>query len=177
DENVDAREFLLWRGMTAGAQADGSWRNLKGDKGEIVAKGMLQRRLIESDLLQVETSVNENSRFLTLTLTDGRIIIFGDEPDIAIYKDSQPLAAIEIKGGIDNAGVLERIGAALKSLGRTKGENPNSITILIMQAVSVSQQAVADLTANQDTVNYWFTMEELLDEEAKRETFFKLLDV
>lgn len=176
DEKVDAREFLLWRGMTAGAQADGSWRNLKGNEGEIVAKGMLQRRLLASGLLQGETS-SESSRYLTLPLIDGRIIKFGDEPDIGIYRDTKPLVAVEIKGGIDNAGVLERIGAALKSLRRIKEENPRSITILIMQAVSVSDQAIEDLNANRDTLNYWFTMEELLDEEVKREAFFKLINI
>jgi hypothetical protein len=30
---------------------------------------------------------------------------------------------IEVKGGIDQAGVLERIGATLKSLRRTRQEN------------------------------------------------------
>ncbi len=116
DESIDAREFILWRGMAAGAQAIGSWNNSKGDEGEIVVKGLLQHRLVESGLLTDTASVTENARFLRLILNDGRVIVFGDEPDIAFYRDDQTLVAVEIKGGIDSAGVLERIGAALKSL-------------------------------------------------------------
>jgi hypothetical protein len=37
-----------------------------------------------------------------------------------------------MKGGIDPAGILERIGAALKSLQRTRQENANLVTVLIL---------------------------------------------
>ena len=57
-----------------------------------------------------------------LQLKDNRRIEFADEPDIAIYLGDQIKVAIEVKGGIDTAGVLERIGAALKSLSRAKAE-------------------------------------------------------
>ena len=86
-------------------------------------------------------------------------------------------SAVEIKGGIDKAGVLERVGAAIKSLRRAKEENPKSITILVMQAVSITQQAIEDLKSNRDAVNYWFTVEELIEDENKRETFFGLLNI
>jgi hypothetical protein len=32
DEQIDAREFDLWRGMAAGSQAQGSWQNAKGSQ-------------------------------------------------------------------------------------------------------------------------------------------------
>jgi hypothetical protein len=56
----------------------------------------------------------------------------------AIYKEDKIQAAVEIKGGIDTAGVLERVGAAIKSLRRAKEENPQSTTILILQGVSIT---------------------------------------
>ena len=73
------------------------------------------------------------------------MLVFADEPDVAIYQNDVPQVAVEVKGGIDPAGVLERIGAALKSLQRTRQENPNSVTVLILQDVSMTQRAKEDL--------------------------------
>lgn len=172
DEQIDAREFDLWRGMAAGSQAQGSWQNAKGAQVEIVVKGLLQRRLREKKL--ISTEIEDGTR---LKLADNRVVIFADEPDIAFYKRGHIVAAIEIKGGIDTAGVLERIGAAMKSLSRTKRENPDAITILIVQGVSVTPQARRDLKINKRTVNYWFTVEDILDSDRSREKLFKLLGV
>ena len=44
DEIVDEREFHLWRGMAAGAQAQGSWGNLKGKRVEVQVKTVLRQR-------------------------------------------------------------------------------------------------------------------------------------
>jgi hypothetical protein len=40
---------------------------------------------------------------------------FGSEPDISFLRGDDLLAVVEIKGGIDPAGALERYGAATKS--------------------------------------------------------------
>ena len=87
------------------------------------------------------------------------------------------MAAVEVKGGIDKAGVLERVGAAIKSLSRSKEENPDSVTILILQEVSMTSQSVIDLQTNQKTVNYWFTVEDVLENEEKRNEIFALLGI
>ncbi len=169
DEQIDAREFDLWRGMAAGSQAQGSWQNTKGSRVEIIIKGILQRRLRERELVAVE---KEGVR---MELRDGRVVIFADEPDIAIYQNDKVQAAIEIKGGIDTAGVLERVGAAIKSLRRAKQENPQSTTLLILQGLSLTQKAKDDLEINRDAVNHWFTVEDVLEDENKREAIFKIL--
>lgn len=98
-------------------------------------------------------------------------------PDVAIYQADKILAAVEIKGGIDTAGVLERIGAAIKSLRRAKEENPQSTTLLILQGLSLTQKARNDLEINRDTVNYWFTVEDVLEDESKREEIFRILKI
>ena len=95
-----------------------------------------------------------------------RVVIFSDEPDIAIYRDDKIQAAIEIKGGIDTAGVLERVGAAIKSLRRAREENPQSTTILL-QGVSVTPKK-NDLEINRDAVNHWFTIEDVLENQDRR---------
>jgi hypothetical protein len=170
DEKLDAREFDLWRGMTAGSQAQGSWQNNKGDIIEGVIRDIIQHRLREKHLI---VSKDE----LTLSLNDGRIVTFSDEPDIGFYQEEKIIAALEIKGGIDKAAVLERIGAAVKSLIRAKEENPNSVTILVLQSVSMTEQSLNDLQTNKNAVNYWFTIEEVLKDDAKREALFQLLRI
>ncbi|HNB52312.1 MAG TPA: XcyI family restriction endonuclease [Anaerolineales bacterium] len=170
DEHIDQREFDLWRGMAAGSQAQGSWQNLKGKQSEILVKGFITRRLREKGFVQQENGEK-------LILKDGRHMEFADEPDIAIYLNHQIQVAIEIKGGIDTAGVLERIGAAIKSLRRAKEENPKALTLLLLQAVSVTQTAANDLAINQTSVNYWFTLEEFVQNEETRTNIFELLNI
>lgn len=172
DEQIDAREFDLWRGMAAGSQAQGSWQNAKGRRIEVIVKGILQRRLCEKKWILEETADG-----LCMQLRDGRTIVFADEPDVGVYRKERIVAAVEIKGGIDTAGVLERVGAAIKSLSRAKEANPESTTILILQGVSVTQQARDDLKTNPIAVNYWLTVEAVLEDEEKREEFFRLLAV
>ncbi len=168
DNDITPREFDMWRGMAAGAQADGSWRNLKGKKAEIVIKGALLRRLREKALIHSEAADE-------VIMADGRIIIFADEPDIAIYDQGKIQVAIEVKGGIDTAGILERVGAAIKSLNRAKEENPRSITILLVQGISMTERALADLTINQKAVNHWFSIEQFLEDETHREDVLHLM--
>ncbi|MEM1170586.1 MAG: XcyI family restriction endonuclease [Cyanobacteria bacterium P01_H01_bin.35] len=172
DEQINPREFNIWRGMAAGAQAQGSWQNIKGNKIEILIRGLLERRLKEQRLVTDEKTDNS-----TINLLDDRVIIFADEPDIAVYQDEKIIAAIEIKGGIDRAGILERVGAAIKSLSRAKTINPESITILILQGVSLTQQAIEDLNNHQLIVNYWFTVEAVLEDNQKQNELFTLLAI
>ena len=128
DEQIDPREFDLWRGMTAGATAQGSWLNKKGDVAENLVKGFIRRRIRSQGLL-----AREDNSGVTDFLTDHRTVKYGSEPDIAVYEGQEILAAVEIKGGIDTAGVLERVGAAIKSLSRAKNENPRVTTYALSQ--------------------------------------------
>ena len=171
DETIDAREFDMWRAMAAGSQAQGSWQNAKGSRIEVIIKGMVQRRIHDRGWLADETV--DGSR---LTLTDGRTVTLASEPDIAVHSSQgQIVVAVEIKGGIDTAGVLERVGAAIKSLSRTRQENPASTTVLLLPEIAVTPQSRADLNTNRATVNHWFTVEEVLENETGREEFFGLL--
>ena len=172
DEKLDAREFDLWRGMAAGSQAQGSWQNTKGRKMEIVLQGIIRRRLVEQGWVAEDTDAKSR-----LNLTDGRTLVVADEPDIGFYQEGKIITAVEVKGGIDQAGVLERVGAAIKSLNRAKEENLNAVTILILPEVSVTPQAIVDLQTNRQAVNYWFTVEEILENDARRDEIFHLLAI
>ncbi len=175
EDRVNRREFDLWRGMAAGSQAQGSWQNAKGDRVEIIIRNDLIARLRQIDMIPKGILVDVNSRTLEINLLDGRVLRMGAEPDIAFYKNDQIEIAIEIKGGIDVAGVLERVGAAIKSLRRAKEENPKATTILIVQNVSMSQQAKRDLMSNKENVNYWFTIEEILEDSLITDNYYRIL--
>jgi len=172
DEEIDAREFDLWRGMAAGSQAQGSWQNTKGSAAEIAVKEMLRQRLTSRGWATAE-EIDANE----FELDQERRLVFADEPDVAVYRHGVPQVAIEIKGGIDPAGVLERIGAALKSLRRTRQENPQSVTILIVQEVSMTERARTDLSINVEIVTHLFSLSAVLDDPQARERLFQLLNI
>lgn len=173
DDTLDPREFDLWRGMTAGSTAQGSWQNRKGNRTEDVIKGILTRRIRNRGLL-----VEQSGDGRKLQIKDGRIIEYGSEPDLAIYsKDHTIQIAIEIKGGIDTAGVLERIGAVIKSLSRVKQENPDSTTVLIIPKVSITEQAEQELETHRNDIDHWFTVEDVLNDDAVRQHIFELLGI
>lgn len=175
DEDIDAREFDLWRGMAAGSQAQGSWQNTKGDRAEVVIKELIERRVRERRLVIKETIHGRSKK--KLELKDGRILVMGSEPDIGIYKNNAIQIAVEIKGGIDPAGILERFGAALKSLRRAKQENSRSITILIMQAVSLTPKAKEEIDRSKATIDHFFTIEDVIGNEDSRKQLFEVLNI
>ncbi len=173
DEQIGSRKFDLWRGMTAGSTAQGSWQNRKGDIVEDIVKDFVRRRIHARKLL-----ADESDDGAKVMLIDGRGIEYGSEPDIAFYSaNHEILAAVEIKGGIDTAGVLERVGAAIKSLSRAKTENPDAMTVLVMYRVAMTDQAQHDLESHKNDIDHWFTIEDVLNHADKREELFKLLDI
>jgi hypothetical protein len=173
DDVIDPREFDLWRGMTAGSTAQGSWQNKKGDRTEDVIKEIITRR-IQSKGLLVESSDDGKE----LRLEDSRVLEYGSEPDLAFYdEEHQTLIAVEIKGGIDTAGVLERIGAVIKSLSRAKQENPGATTVLIIPRVSMTEQARQELAAHQSDIDHWFMVEDVLNSDDVRREIFEVLGI
>ncbi|MGC8836921.1 MAG: hypothetical protein ACP5UM_00775, partial [Anaerolineae bacterium] len=73
--------------------------------------------------------------------------------------------------------VLERLGAALKSLNRVREENPTAVTILIVQGASLTPRAKQDLGLNRHIITHWFTVEDVLTDEAARASVFDLLNI
>lgn len=170
DEKLNAREFDIWRGMSAGSQAQGSWQNAKGEQAEILLRGIIEKRINGKGLAKEITATQ-------IALKNGKIIAFSSEPDISVLESGLIQIAVEVKGGIDTAAVLERVGAAIKSLRRAKEENPNSITILIMQEVAFSATAQRDIELSKDAINHFFKFEQLVDNELVREQFFNLVGI
>ncbi len=156
--------------VVAGSQAQGSWQNAKGEQAEILLRGIIEKRIKGKGLAKEITAT-------AIALKSGKIIAFSSEPDISVLENGLIQIAVEVKGGIDTAAVLERVGAAIKSLRRAKEENPNSITILIMQGVAFSTTAQKDIELNKDAINYFFKLERLVDNELIKEQFFNLFGI
>jgi hypothetical protein len=173
DENIDEREFDLWRGMAAGSQAQGSWQNTKGDREEIVIKEFIERKIREKKLILEEI---KHRKTKILELKDGRTLILGSEPDIGIYRNDKVEVAVEIKGGIDPAGVHERFGAALKSLRRAKQENQNAITILIIRDVSLTHTAKKEIE-DEVIIDHFLTTEDLIRNEEVSNHLFEIMRI
>lgn len=174
DEKIDPREFDMWRGMAAGSQAQGSWQNTKGDRAEVVIKDLIERRIREKES---SLEVVSHGKGKKIRLKDGRLFILASEPDIGVYENDLTQIALEIKGGIDPAGVLERFGAALKSLRRSKQENPKSITILVMQGVSLTPKATQEIDGSKATIDHFFTVEEIIQNTESRKRLFATLKI
>lgn len=170
DETVMLREFDIWRGMAAGAQAQGSWQNAKGKEIETLVKEIIQQRFRSAGITKTLTAN-------TIELIDGRTVILGDDPDIAIYDRNTPVAAIEVKGGIDPAGALERLGAAIKTLQRVKTRNPACTTILLIRQAPVTEGAKEDIERSHDIVNYWYTVEEFVENDEVQQQIWRLLGI
>jgi len=177
DEKIDSREFDIWRGMAAGSQAQGSWQNTKGDRAEVVIKDLIERRIREKRLALEMTSHGRGKKIRKIRLKDRRLFILASEPDIGVYEDDLIQIAVEIKGGIDPAGVLERFGAALKSLRRSKQENHKSITILMMQGVSLTPKATQEIDGSKATIDHFFTVEEIIENAESRKRLFATLKI
>ena len=175
EREIEEREFDLWRGMAAGSQAQGSWQNRKGDLIEEIMRRDLLSQLYRVGLIESDNQVDIRNRVAELELVDGRIVRLGSEPDIEVFTKGRIHAAVEVKGGIDPAGVLERVGAAIKSLRRSKEVSPGAITILVMTAVSLSAQARSDIESSRLSVNYLFTVEDILHDAERKAEYYSIL--
>lgn len=140
--------------MSIGAQFDGSWRNVIGGNAETkVISILLDFYKSEKKIKNYITKDNEtikldntpssdlfhgkNKTYKGFTLVTGDKILFSSEPDVSFYSRDDVLEmVIEVKGGKDKAGALERYGAAKKSFQEAKMRNNTCKTILLMDSIT-----------------------------------------
>ncbi len=94
-----------------GIGLDGTMRNIIGRDADMMLKSRIMAWLTAQDLV-TEPGATEGE----VALKDGYVMSYGSEPDIAFWRDGNMIASIEVKGGRDSAGALERLGAAMKAL-------------------------------------------------------------
>lgn len=98
---------------TMGITLDGKFRQHHREDGGRTRQGQNSRLARGHDLISEHTPVSREYH-----LPDGILMRYGSEPDIAFIRDGKLRATIEIKGGTDPAGALERLGAVTKKFCR-----------------------------------------------------------
>jgi hypothetical protein len=144
----DLKALLL---LTAGTQIDGSWRNKIGQGAEKAVRRLLVEHFFRTGHVHhmvrrdgqavrvdnVAAILADIGRYNACALTNGAQIVFGSEPDITLINPAGEVAgAIEVKGGTDPAGALERLGAAGKSFENTLEQNPSARTIYLAGVIT-----------------------------------------
>lgn len=115
-----------------GIGLDGTFRNIIGKDAEDLIRTRIANWLEKQGLI---TEANEGRT--EFKLPRGYSIRFGSEPDIVFRREhdgvEHVVATIEIKGGKDPAGALERLGAVQKSFEATP---PGCVNMLIAGVVT-----------------------------------------
>lgn len=156
---------------TLGITLDGKMRNKIGEIAEeriktLVVEYLIDRQLIFSPVITKEDSYAPRK----FDLLNEVAMEFGSEPDISFSQKGELLAVIEIKGGTDPAGALERYGAATKSFQHSI-ETSKRCKNFYLAAVFTSE---LERRINEDRlVEKAFDIIKILDDSAERMEFFK----
>jgi hypothetical protein len=159
-----------------GITLDGVMRNKVGDVAESRVRSLILDWLISHELL-VEPVVERGAilagDFPPLFHVVGGIEMeFSSEPDVSFRKSGILLATVEIKGGTDPAGALERYGAAKKSFEHAIDESSQCRNFFLACAFTpeLSRRIREDRL-----VEKTFDIIELLESPQKRDEFFREL--
>ena len=155
---------------------DGSMRNTIGRLPEQRIRRLLLQYLYENEMLLSPEYPDADSLPVTpangeYMLRDGFVMGFSSEPDIAFRRDNVLEATIEIKGGIDPAGALERLGAAEKSAQAAIEVNPRCKNFRISGVITPEMRR----RLNQSRFRLFekdFLLVELLSSESLQAEFF-----
>ncbi len=165
---------------STGAQIDGSWRNAIGEEAERVVQRLLvnearERNLLAAFIPRVGTAVEKYDprrleeqfgnihKYRGVLLTNRTSILFSSEPDISLLDTTGGTTGVlEVKGGADPAGALERYGAAKKSFGESRRLNPGIPTILVASCITPEVHA---RIKNDPIISSYYNLTELLKED------------
>ena len=125
---------------TMGISLDGMFRNQIGDIAESLVKNRLVAWLIAKNILPPDCP--EHGGYL---LPNDTMMNFGSEPDIDFTRNDELVATIEVKGGRDPAGALERLGAVTKSFAETP---PSCVNFLVAGIITPAMQKRLDTIGN-----------------------------
>lgn len=180
---------------STGAQIDGSWRNAIGDEAEKIVQRLLIKEAAERGLLSAlmpragatpepyhpeeqEAQFSDVERYRGIMLSNQTSLLFSSEPDVTLLgKAGKTLGVIEIKGGADPAGALERYGAAKKSFDEVLRYTPDAATFLIASCITpeVQQRISGDAS-----IFAYHNLTELVSEQTSYQRFmgqlFSLLE-
>lgn len=189
---VSFREEEL-RGLlfaSTGAQIDGSWRNAIGEEAEKVVQVMLVQEIVKRKLLngfilregmKVESpdtakveQIVKNIRIIKgVLLTNQKSVLFSSEPDITVVDENgKTELVIEVKGGTDPAGALERYGASKKSLEHSLKENKNVKTCFLASCIT---DEVERRVKKDKTISKFYNLTEVITNESYKAAFLSFV--
>jgi XcyI restriction endonuclease len=167
---------------STGTQIDGSWRNAIGEEAEKVVQRLLIKEVKERNLLaafiprkgtgvevynpsRLEEQLGNIEDYRGVMLANQTSILFSSEPDISLLNNQgRTVGVIEIKGGTDPAGALERYGAAKKSFEEAFRRNPKVKSILIASCITTE---VHTRILNDPIISTYFNLTEVLSEDSR----------
>ncbi len=168
---------------STGSQIDGSWRNAIGEEAEKVVQRLLLKEAKERNLIaaliprvgtvielynsdKLEEQLGNIERYRGVMLATRTSILFSSEPDISLLNNQgTTVGVIEVKGGADPAGALERYGAAKKSFEEAFRRNPKVKTILVASCITAE---VHTRIQNDPTISTYFNLTEILTDDSKQ---------
>ena len=121
---------------TMGITLDGMFRNEIGDVAEALIKSRIVVWLKDRNLIAPEEPPDR-----VYLLPEDTLMRYGSEPDISFVRGNNLIATVEIKGGTDPAGALERLGAMTKSFEETP---PGCVNFLVAGVITPEMQARLD---------------------------------
>ncbi|MBD2293528.1 XcyI family restriction endonuclease [Anabaena sphaerica FACHB-251] len=181
-ESLTAEELYGILLASTGAKIDGSWRNAIGEEAEKIVQRLLIKEAKERNLLaafiprkgikvegynpdKIDEQVGNIEDYRGVMLVNQTSILFSSEPDISLLNNQgTTVGVIEVKGGTDPAGALERYGAAKKSFEEALRINPEVKTILIASCITPE---VNNRIQNDPIIFVYFNLTEILSEESR----------
>lgn len=176
---------------STGSQIDGSWRNAIGEEAEKVVQRLLVKEAVKRDLLvafmhrtgtrmdrytaeTLKEQLHDIGRYRGIILNNQTSILFSSEPDLTLMgKSGLPWGVIEVKGGTDPAGALERYGAAKKSFENTRKDAPGAKTILL--ASCITKEAEERIINDKKTIDKFFNLTQVIKEKEQYDEFVNLV--
>ncbi len=173
---------------SAGASLDGSWRNKVGQEAANRVKSYLVRRVLERRLVAAAVNAEGSPEpfkpgtdyvlhvdsYLGFKLSNGWSIRFGTEPDISfIDAAGMPRCAIEVKGGTDPAGALERLGAVQKSFRAAREDNETVRTVLVATCITPE---MARRIRRDSLIDEFFDLTAIIGDLEERDSFLRTFD-
>ncbi len=182
-ESITKEELYGILLTSTGSQIDGSWRNAIGEEAEKVVQRLLVKEAKERNLIaaliprvgttidlynpdKLEEQLGNIERYRGVLLVNHTSILFSSEPDVSLLSNQgTTVGVIEVKGGADPAGALERYGAAKKSFEESLRSNSAAKTILVASCITAQVHARIQ---NDSTISTYFNLTEILSEDSTK---------
>lgn len=162
---------------TLGITIDGRMRNKIGGMAEEHIRTIILEYLIDNHLIVepviAKEQIPESIRGVEFVLKDNIVMRFGSEPDIS-FKDQEGnlRATIEVKGGTDTAGALQRFGAVLKSFQDAISKSPDCVNFYLG---GVFTPELLTRIRSERSINKHFNIFEMIDNPSVKEEFLSEL--